>query len=79
MVMKFSELVEKYEGASNGRVTFNIIDNNNNVIGKYDYESYNNGDEESINTYNMYSNNNCKITEITYYMMWTLIICKIEK
>ena len=75
--MKFSEIVEKYESESNGRVIFIVIDNESNVMGEYELEEYNKGDEESVNTYNAYSNRNCKVTEITYHMMWTKVTCEV--
>lgn len=78
MVMKkFSEIVEKYESENNGRVIFTIIDNVNNVMGEYEEEEYNKGDEESICTYRMYCNIACKVINITYDKMWTKVICEV--
>ena len=75
--MKFSEVIEKYETENNGRVIFAIIDNENDVMGNYELEEYNRGDEESINTYNTYCNSDCKIISITQSMMWTKVVCEV--
>lgn len=74
---KFSEWVEKYESENNGRVIFTVIDNDNNVMGEYELEQYNRGDEESINTYNTYCNSNCKIISMTQNMMWVKVVCEV--
>ena len=74
---KFSEWVEKYESENNGRVIFTVIDNVNNVMGEYELEEYNRGDEESINTYNTYCNSNCKIISMTHNMMWVKVVCEV--
>lgn len=44
--MKFGEVIEKYETENNGRVIFVAVDNKNNIIGNYELEEYNRGDEE---------------------------------
>lgn len=75
--MKFGEVIEKYKTENNGRVIFVAVDNKNNIIGNYELEEYNRGDEESINTYNTYCNSDCKTINITHHMMWTKIICEI--
>lgn len=75
--MKFGEVIEKYETENNGRVIFVAVDNKNNIIGNYELEEYNRGDEESINTYNTYCNSDCKTINITHRMMWTKITCEI--
>lgn len=74
---KFSEFVEKYESENNGRVIFTIIDNVNNVMGEYEEENYNKGDEESINTYNSYCNMNCRLISVTYNKMWVKVVCEV--
>lgn len=74
---KFSEWVEKYESENNGRVIFTIIDNVNNVMGEYEYEEYNKGDEESINTYKTYCNMNCRVISVAYDKMWVKIVCEV--
>nr|DAV31783.1 MAG TPA: hypothetical protein [Caudoviricetes sp.] len=74
---KFSELVEKYESENNGRVIFTVIDNGNNVMGVYEGEEYNKGDEESINTYKTYFNMNCRLISVAYNMMWVKVVCMV--
>lgn len=74
---KFSELVEKYESENNGRVIFTVIDNAHNVMGEYEYEEYNKGDEESINTYKTYCNMNCRLISVAYNMMRVKVVCEI--
>lgn len=78
MVMKkFSEWVEKYETENNGRVIFTVIDNDNNVMGEYENEEYNKGDEESVNTYSTYCNTNCRLISVAYNMMWVKVVCEV--
>jgi hypothetical protein len=77
--MKFSEFVEKYESENNGRVIFTVIDNYNNVMGEYENEEYNNGDEESITTYNTYCNTNCRLISVAYNMAWVKVVCEVVK
>lgn len=74
---KFSELVEKYESENNGRVIFTVIDNSNNTMGKYEYEEYNNGDDESVNTYKTYCNVNCRLISVAYNKMWVKVVCEV--
>ena len=77
MDMKFSELVEKYERENNGRVIFTVIDNANNVMGEYEEEEYNKGDEESVNIYKTYCDMNCRIISVAHNMMWVKVVCEI--
>lgn len=74
---KFSELVEKYESENNGRVIFTVIDNVNNVMGEYEEEEYNGGDEESVSTYKTYCNMNCRLISVEYNMMWVKVVCEL--
>lgn len=74
---KFSEFVEKYESENNGRVIFTVIDNAHNVMGKYEEEEYNKGDEESVNTYKAYCNMNCRLISVAYNMAWVKVVCEV--
>nr|DAN59804.1 MAG TPA: hypothetical protein [Caudoviricetes sp.] len=74
---KFSEWVEKYESENNGRVIFTVIDNVNNVMGEYEEEEYNRGDEESVNTYKTYCNADCRLISVAYNMMWVKVVCEV--
>lgn len=74
---KFSEWVEKYESENNGRVIFTVIDNTNNVMGEYEEEEYNRGDEESVSTYNTYCNTNCRLISVAYNMMRVKVVCEV--
>lgn len=75
--MKFRRMVEKYESESNGRVCFTVIDNENNRSCDYELEAYNNRDEESIRTYRMYCNIDCKVINITHDKMWVNVVCEV--
>lgn len=72
---KFSEWVEKYESENNGRVIFTVIDNAHNVMGEYEEEEYNNGDEESVITYKTYCNVNCRLFSVSYNKMRVKVVC----
>ena len=72
--MKFGAIVEKYESEYNGRVIFTVIDNKNNRMSDYELEDYNKGDEESICTYRMYCNTDCKVINITHDKMWVNVV-----
>lgn len=74
---KFSQWVEKYERENNGRVIFTVIDNAHNIMGEYEEEEYNNGDEESVNTYKKYCNINCRLISVAYNMMWVKVVCEV--
>ena len=74
---KFSELVEKYESENNGRIIFTVIDNANNVMGEYEEEEYNKGDEESVNTYKTYCDMNCRVISVAYNKMWVNVVREI--
>lgn len=74
--MKFGAIVEKYESEYNGRVIFTVIDNKNNRMSGYELEDYNRGDEESICTYRMYCNTDCKVINITHDKMWVNVVCE---
>lgn len=76
--MKFSELVEKYETENNGRVIFTVIDNAHSVMGHYEEEEYNKGDEESVNTYKTYCNMNCRLISVAYNKMWVKVVCEVK-
>lgn len=77
MAMKFSELIEKYERENNGRVIFTVIDNAHNVMGEYEEEEYNKGDEESVNTYKTYCNMKCRLISVIYDKMWSKVVCEV--
>ena len=77
MGMKFSELIEKYERENNGRVIFTVIDNVHNVMGEYEEEEYNKGDEESVNTYKTYCNMKCRLISVAYDKMLVKVVCEV--
>ena len=74
---KFSEWVEKYESENNGRVIFTVIDNKKNIMGFYEKETYNRGDMESRNTYDVYCNCNCRLILVEENLAWTKVTCEI--
>lgn len=43
----------------------------------YELEDYNKGDEESICTYRMYCNIDCKVINITHDKMWVKVVCEV--
>lgn len=69
--------MEKYESENNARVIFTVIDNDNNVMGEYENEEYNKGDEESVNTYNTYCNTSCRLISVAYNMMLVKVVCEV--
>lgn len=75
--MKFRTIIEKYERKNKGRVIFTVIDNENNRTSDYELEYYNNRDEESIRTYRMYCNIDCKVINITRDKMWVKVVCEV--
>lgn len=77
MVMKFSKIVEQYENENNGRVVFIVIDDKNNIMGEYEEEEYNKGDEESCNAYKCYCNINVMVLSVTHRLAWTKVVCKV--
>lgn len=77
MMKKFSEWVEKHERENNGRVIFTVIDNAHNVMGEYEEEEYNKGDEESVNTYKTYCDINCRLISVSHNKMWTKVVCEV--
>lgn len=40
----------------------------------YELEAYNKGDEESICTYRLYCNTDCKVISITHDKMWVNVV-----
>lgn len=74
---KFREWVDKYESENNGRVIFTVIDNANNVMGEYENEEYNKGDDESVSTYETYCNTDCRLISVAYNMMWVKVVCEV--
>lgn len=60
-----------------GELFFTVIDNSNNTMGKYEYEEYNNGDDESVNTYKTYCNVNCRLISVAYNKMWVKVVCEV--
>lgn len=56
---------------------FTVIDNTYNVMGEYEEEDYNRGDEESVNTYNTYCNMNCRLISVAYNMMLVKVVCEV--
>lgn len=75
--MKFRTIVKKYESKNKGRVIFTVIDNKNNRMSDYELECYNKRDEESICTYRMYCNIDCKVINITHDKMWVKVVCEV--
>lgn len=46
----------------------------NNRMSGYELEAYNKGDEESICTYRLYCNTDCKVISITHDKMWVNVV-----